>query len=100
MKKRKFSMLLNIAVLCLCVAAIAIGVYSAKNASLNVTGTIGFVAHDCKVEVYGKITGAVDSSNNTITANTGTATVIFEESEGTGKLVTENTNNFAQKYFN
>lgn len=93
MKKRKFSMLLNIAVLCLCVAAIAIGVYSAKNASLNVTGTIGFVAHDCKVEVYGKITGAVDSSNNTITANTGTATVIFEESEGTGKLVTENTNN-------
>ena len=93
MKKRKYSMLLNIAVLCLCVAAIAIGVYSAKNASLNVTGTIGFVAHDCKVEVYGKITGAVDSSNNTITANTGTATVIFEESEGTGKLVTENTNN-------
>ena len=57
MKKRKFSMLLNIAVLCLCVAAIAIGVYSAKNASLNVTGTIGFTAHNCNVDISGYIYG-------------------------------------------
>ena len=57
MKKRKFSMLLNIAVLCLCVCAIAIGVYSAKNASLNVTGTIGFTAHNCNVDISGYIYG-------------------------------------------
>ncbi|MDY2696361.1 MAG: leucine-rich repeat domain-containing protein [Eubacteriales bacterium] len=57
MKKRKISMLLNIAVLCLCVCAIAIGVYSAKNASLNVTGTIGFTAHNCDVDISGYIYG-------------------------------------------
>ena len=93
MKKRKISLFFNIVSLCLFISAIVIGVFSVRNAKLNMNGSIGFVAHDCKVEVYGKITGAVDSSNNTITANTGTATVIFEESEGTGKLVTENTNN-------
>ncbi len=64
MKKRKFSILLNVAVLCLCVAAIAFGVYSAKNASLNVTGTIGFQAHNCQVKVEGYITYAMRSVND------------------------------------
>lgn len=103
MKKRKYSLFFNIVSLCLFVSAIVIGVFSVKSAKFNMNGSIGFVAHDCKVEVYGKITGAVDSSNNTITANTGTATVIFEESAGTGKLVTENTNNswnIGDIYFN
>lgn len=103
MKKRKISLFFNIVSLCLFVSAIVIGVFSVKSAKFNMNGSIGFVAHDCKVEVYGKITGAVDSSNNTITANTGTATVIFEESAGTGKLVTENTNNswnIGDIYFN
>ena len=57
MKKKKFNLLLNIATLCLCVAAIAFGVYSAKNASLNVTGTIGFTAHNCDVDISGYIYG-------------------------------------------
>ncbi len=103
MKKRKISLFFNIVSLCLFISAIVIGVFSVKSAKFNMNGSIGFVAHDCKVEVYGKITGAVDSSNNTITANTGTATVIFEESAGTGKLVTENTNNswnIGDIYFN
>ena len=51
MKKRKFSLILNISVLCMCVVAIAIGVYSAKNASLDVSGTIGFNAHNCDVDI-------------------------------------------------
>ena len=53
MKKRKFNLLLNIATLCLCIAAIAFGVYSAKQASLNVSGTIGFTAHNCLVNITG-----------------------------------------------
>ncbi|MCI7003690.1 MAG: DUF6273 domain-containing protein [Clostridia bacterium] len=57
MKKRKFNLLLQIATLCLCVAAIAFGVYSAKTASLNVSGTIGFEAHNCKVGVVAHLTG-------------------------------------------
>ncbi len=89
MKKRKFNILLNIAVLCMCVCAIAIGVYSAKTASLNVSGTIGFQAHNCKVRVLGKITGAVDASNNAITSNTSTATINYTDSSNTsqGKLI-------------
>lgn len=55
--KRKFSLFLNVAMLALCVCAIAIGVYSAKQASLNVTGTIGFKAHNCDVNIVGYIYG-------------------------------------------
>lgn len=58
-------MLLNIAVLCLCVCAIAIGVYSAKNASLNVTGTIGFTAHNCNVDISGYIYGHSTTKDGT-----------------------------------
>ena len=64
MKKRKFNILLNIAILCMCVCAIAIGVYSAKQASLNVTGTIGFQAHDCQVKAEGFITYAMRNVND------------------------------------
>lgn len=69
MKKRKFNLLLEIATLCLCVAAIAFGVYSAKTASLNVTGTIGFNAHNCLVDVTAKLTG-----DGVITNSDGTKT--------------------------
>ena len=41
----------SIVLLCVCVCSIAIGVYSAKTASLNVSGTIGFTAHNCKVNI-------------------------------------------------
>ena len=103
MKKRKFNILLNIAVLCMCVCAIAIGVYSAKTASLNVSGTIGFQAHNCKVRVLGKITGAVDASNNAITSNTSTATINYTDSSNTsqGKLIdgTADTWNFGSIFF-
>ncbi|MDY2696211.1 MAG: hypothetical protein SOV27_03515, partial [Eubacteriales bacterium] len=57
MKKKKFNLLLEIATLCLCIAAIAIGVYSAKNASLNVSGTIGFEAHNVKATISAQIKG-------------------------------------------
>ncbi len=69
MKKRKFNLLLEIATLCLCVAAIVFGVYSAKTASLNVTGTIGFNAHNCLVDVTAKLTG-----DGVITNSDGTKT--------------------------
>ena len=103
MKKRKFNILLNIAVLCVCVCAIAIGVYSAKTASLNVSGTIGFQAHNCKVRVLGKITGAVDASNNAITSNTSTATINYTDTSNTsqGKLIdgTADTWSFGSIFF-
>ena len=70
MKKRKFNLLLNIAVLCMCVCAIAIGVYSAKTASLNVSGTIGFNAHNCEIAINAKMeayTKNADGTNTPVT---------------------------------
>ena len=61
MKKRKFNLLLEIATICLCVAAIAFGVYSAKSASLNVSGTLGFTAHNCNVIITPSYTCANSS---------------------------------------
>ena len=66
MKKRKFNILLNIATLCLCITAIAFGVYSAKTASLNVSGTIGFTAHNVKAKIEGFITNYADSADGAI----------------------------------
>ena len=89
MKKRKFCLWLNVVTICLSICAIAIGVYSIKTATLNVNGSIGFTAHNCKVRVLGKITGAVDASNNAITSNTETATINYTDSSDTskGKLI-------------
>ena len=71
MKKRKFSIILNISALCLCLAAVAIGVYSVKTAQLNITGTIGFQAHNCDVYVNGTLTGAATkNSDDTLTPTT------------------------------
>ena len=70
MKKRRYKILLNIATLCLCLAAIAVGVYSVKTAQLNITGTIGFEAHNCDVYVNGTLTGASTLSGTTLTPTT------------------------------
>ena len=70
MKKRKFNILLNIAILCMCVCAIAIGVYSAKTASLNVSGTIGFTAHNCEIAIKGEMNAyekLADGTNQAVT---------------------------------
>ena len=62
MKKRKYSLFLNISVLCLCLAVVAFGVYSAKNASLAVSGSVGFNAHNCDVYVYATMSGGMDKN--------------------------------------
>ena len=70
MKKRRYRILLNIATLCLCLAAIAVGVYSVKTAQLNIIGTIGFESHNCDVYVNGTLTGASTLSGTTLTPTT------------------------------
>ena len=69
--KRKSRIIINIMTLCLCISAIAFGVYSAKNASLDITGTIGFNAHDCDVRVFATMTGgATIGSDRSLTEHT------------------------------
>ncbi len=53
--------------LCLSVSVLLFGVYAAKRASLTTTGNMSFNAHNCKVRVLGKIEGAVNSNNQTLT---------------------------------
>ena len=65
MKKKRINIFLNIAVLCMCVCALAIGVYSAKHATLNVSGTIGFSAHDCEVAISGVMNAYTENANGT-----------------------------------
>ena len=55
MKKRKFSLILNILAICLSVCAITIGVFAIKNATLNLSGSVGFKAHNCDVDVLAKV---------------------------------------------
>ena len=85
MKKRKFNILLNVAVLCMCVCAIAIGVYSAKQASLNVSGTIGFTAHNCDVKYTASVANVSDADGNVIseTATPPNVTTQTEITDGT-----------------
>ncbi|MBE7075204.1 MAG: hypothetical protein E7376_04420 [Clostridiales bacterium] len=73
--KNKFKWLINVFTLVLCVCALAIGVYAAKQASLTATGTIGFTAHGCKV----KVSGTIDAYDEDFTTKlTGTAATIAE----------------------
>ena len=69
MKKRKFALFLNIASICLAICAIAIGVYSIKTASLNVGGSLGFVAHNAKVNIKAYMYGfsTAESGENPVT---------------------------------
>ena len=78
MKKRKVGWLLNIATICLSLCVIAIGVYSLKQASLNVGGSIGFVAHDLNVKYSGTVSNAINKDgteySNNITKETDLST--------------------------
>lgn len=73
----------------MCVCAIAIGVYSAKIASLNISGTIGFTAHNCKVRVLDKITGVVNttSDQSDLTNNTSVTDVVAYYNSTDNKVI-------------
>ena len=67
--KKKFGLWFNIVTICLCICAIAVGVYSATNASLSVTGQIGFTAHGCKLTIEGTLSGYATTDNATSVIN-------------------------------
>lgn len=68
--KRKFSMFLNIAMLCLCVCGIAFGVYSAQQARLNISGNLGFTAHNAFVSVTGAVKNIAQIENDNVVSKT------------------------------
>lgn len=86
--KRKFSLFINIATLVLCVCAIAFGVYSAKTASLTISGSVGFKAHNCKVKVDSSLSGfsATKDGEPVTTARTSSVIVDGGVNNGTAEL--------------
>lgn len=109
MKKKKFNLLLEIATLCLCIAAIAFGVYSAKNASLNVSGTVGFISHGGKFELTQlQIAGALKEDDSaydrTIVYGDGTGETVKRffgswGNEKAGKLMDNDTTAFPEAMY-
>lgn len=109
MKKKKFNLLLEIATLCLCIAAIAFGVYSAKNASLNVSGTVGFISHGGKFEltqlqIAGALKGDNSSYDRTIVYGDGTGETAKRffgawGNENAGKLMDNDTTAFPEAMY-
>ena len=69
MKKRKFIIWLNIVTICLSICAIAIGVYSITTATLNVNGAIGFIAHECNVDIVASMYGDSAESDSSTAAS-------------------------------
>jgi len=66
--KKNLKWLINVATICLCLCAMVIGIYAAKQASLTATGTIGFTATNVYAEVSGQTSGAAEEVTfNTIT---------------------------------
>ena len=51
MKKKKSGFVLSIVSICLSIFAIAFGVYSLTTSKLNISGSIGFTVHDCKLSI-------------------------------------------------
>ena len=51
MKKKKSGFILSIISISLSIFAIAFGVYSLTTAKLNISGSLGFTVHDCKISV-------------------------------------------------
>ena len=69
MKKRKFIICLNFVTIFLSICAIAIGVYSITTATLNVNGAIGFIAHECNVDIVASMYGDSAESDSSTAAS-------------------------------
>ncbi|MBE7082408.1 MAG: hypothetical protein E7378_01830 [Clostridiales bacterium] len=99
--KKKFSLFLNIATVCLCVCAIAIGVWSAKRAELSVSGNIGFTANNCTANISVEVDGAATSKtapteNDWYIQNNGSG---LAKTESTFAVNGDGTINFKEMYF-
>ncbi|MBE7082272.1 MAG: hypothetical protein E7378_01145 [Clostridiales bacterium] len=75
--KRKLVFIFNIVSFCLCVCAIAIGVWSVKRASLFLNGDIGFVGNNCNATITIEVDGAAtteggEAQNDLYVQNDGT----------------------------
>ncbi|MBE7074849.1 MAG: hypothetical protein E7376_02595 [Clostridiales bacterium] len=77
--KKNIKWLINIAAICLCICAMAIGVYAAKQASLSTKGTITFTAVGCDLEITGTLSGYATDIYATTTSSKELSKVTLEE---------------------
>lgn len=95
--KKQFNIWLNIATICLSICAIVIGVYALQNATLNVTGSIGFKAQGLKATVEVKMYGHSETSDGTPVASTSPTTVKEETTVTDEMTISLNTIYFTNK---
>ena len=55
----KKHILINVALFLFCISVMSFGIYAIQTANLEMTGSVGFITHDCKVSVLGTISGAI-----------------------------------------
>lgn len=87
MKQRKVGFLFNIITICLAVVAIAVGVYSLQQSSLNISGSLGFTAHNATVsaQIKGDAVNGADGTPRAEFATIG-STVNLTKTETTTQL--------------
>lgn len=85
MKSRKNKLILNILTLCLCISAIAIGVYSAKNATLDISGSVAFSANYVKFKVESNVECASTTEADAIIKTFDTVTTECDSTNENGK---------------
>ncbi|MBE7075084.1 MAG: hypothetical protein E7376_03820, partial [Clostridiales bacterium] len=88
--KKKFKWLINVATLVLCVCALAIGVYAAKQASLTATGTIGFKAHGLDLSITGTMYGHATTKDGQAVTSADPTALTSTFTDGTGTMTLGN----------
>ena len=78
MKKKRMGLIINIICICVSICAITFGVYAIRSASLKLSGSVGFVAHNCNADIVIRTKGDSIDANNKRAAN-GTAARTNEE---------------------
>jgi len=88
--KKNFKWLINVATLVLCVCALAIGVYAAKQASLTATGTIGFKAHGLDLSITGEMYGHATTKDGQAVTSADPTALTSTFTDGTGTMTLGN----------
>lgn len=73
MKKKRMGLIINIICICVSICAITFGVYAIRSASLKLSGSVGFVAHNCNADIVIRTKGDSIDANNKRAANGTTA---------------------------
>lgn len=97
MKKSKYSLLLSVLTLVLCIGVMATGIYAAKTAILNISGNLGFSMHDAIVDVVGTVKNVAEESGDGVTTKNIERVIRGPQGETTDEII--NSQDLGNLYF-